>query len=161
VLVIGVGSLVRTDDAVGRVVVDRLKDLALPGVEVASLHQLTPEVGARLAGRRLVVFVDAAVDVDGLTVTPLATDASGRLVTHHLGAAGLLRLAADLGWAPDAAALVRVPASNLGIGTELSPAAAGLVDGAVAEVRALVDDAAVGRGGRAGRADGGGPAVGQ
>jgi hypothetical protein len=92
-------------------------------------------------------------------VTPLATDASGRLVTHHLGAAGLLRLAADLGWAPDAAALVRVPASDLGIGTELSPAAAGARRRAVAEVRALVDDAAVGRGGRAGP-DGGGPAVG-
>lgn len=151
-LVVGVGSLVRTDDAAGRVVAERIEDLALPGVEVASLHQLTPEVAARLAGRRLVVFVDAAVDVDGLTVAPLATDASGRLVTHHLGAAGLLRLAADLGWAPDAAALVRVPASDLGIGTALSAAAAALVDEAVAAVRALVSDGGVG----AGRADGGG-----
>jgi hydrogenase maturation protease len=138
VLVIGVGSLVRTDDAAGRVVVERVDDLALPGVEVASLHQLTPEVAARLAGRRLVVVVDAAVDVAEVTVTPLATDASGRLVTHHLGAAGLLRLAADLGWAPAAAALVRVPASDLGIGTELSPAASARVDTAVAEVRALI-----------------------
>jgi hydrogenase maturation protease len=139
VLVIGVGSLVRTDDAAGRVVAEQVDDLALPGVEVASLHQLTPEVAARLAGRRLVVFVDAAVDVAEVTVTPLATDASGRLVTHHLGAAGLLRLAADLGWAPAAATLVRVPASDLGIGTELSSAAAALVATAVAEVRSLID----------------------
>jgi hydrogenase maturation protease len=138
VLVIGVGSPVRTDDAAGRVVAEQVGLLGLPGVEVASLHQLTPEVAARLAGRRLVVFVDAAVDVAEVTVTPLAIDASGRLVTHHLGAAGLLRLAADLGWAPDAATLVRVPASDLGIGTELSPAAATLVDTAVAKVRALV-----------------------
>jgi hydrogenase maturation protease len=160
VLVIGVGSLVRTDDAAGRVVAERIDDLSLSGVEVASLHQLTPEVAPRLAGRRLVVFVDAAVDVDGLTVTPLAIDASGRLVTHHLGAAGLLRLAAELGWAPDAAVLVRVPASDLAIGTELSPEAAGLVDGAVAEVRALIVEEAVGRGRPTGRADGVGPAVG-
>jgi hydrogenase maturation protease len=138
VLVIGVGSLVRSDDAVGRVVAEQVAALALPGVEVASVHQLTPEVAAQVAGRRLVVFVDAAVDATELTVTPLATDASGRLVTHHLGAAGLLRRAADLGWAPDAAALVRVPASDLGIGTELSAAAAALVDPAVAQVRTLV-----------------------
>lgn len=84
------------------------------------------------------VFVDAAVDVDELTVTPLATDASGRLTTHHLGAAGLLRLAADLDWAPDAAALVRVPASDLGIGTELSPVADDRVYDAVRRVAELV-----------------------
>jgi hydrogenase maturation protease len=137
VLVIGVGSLVRTDDAAGRVVAERVAALGLPGVEVASVHQLTPEVAAQLAGRRLVVVVDAAVDVAEVTVTRLATDASGRLTTHHLGAAGLLRLAADLGWAPDAAALVRIPASDLGIGTELSPAATERVETAVGEVRAL------------------------
>jgi hydrogenase maturation protease len=138
VLVIGVGSLVRRDDAAGRVVVEQVDALGLPGVEVASVHQLTPEVAAQLGGRRLVVFVDAAVDATEVTVTPLATDASGRLVTHHLGAAGLLRLAGDLGWAPEAATLVRVPASDLGIGTELSAASAALVDTAVAQVRILV-----------------------
>jgi hydrogenase maturation protease len=139
---------VRTDDAAGRVVADRVAALGRPDVEVASVHQLTPEVAPRLAGRRLVVFVDAAVDTAEVRVQPLATDASGRLVSHHLGPSGMLTLAAELGWAPQAAALVSVPASDLAIGTELSGDAAGRVEQAVAEVLALVgqvDGAAAGR----------------
>jgi hydrogenase maturation protease len=132
---------VRSDDAAGRVVADRVAALGRPDVEVASVHQLTPEVAARLAGRRLVVFVDAAVDTADVRVQPLATDASGRLVSHHLGPSGMLALAAELGWGPQAAALVSVPASDLAIGTQLSAAAEARVDQALGEVLALVDQA--------------------
>ena len=44
VLVIGVGSELRRDDAVGRRVVERLETDGLGAVEVRSLHQLTPEL---------------------------------------------------------------------------------------------------------------------
>jgi hydrogenase maturation protease len=136
--VIGIGSLVRSDDAAGRVVAERIAAVGHPDVEVVSLHQLTPEVAPRLAGRRLVVFVDAAVDTTAVTTRPLATDGSGRLVSHHLGPAGILALAGELGWAPAAAVLVSVPASDLAIGTELSAAAAERVEEAIAAVLALV-----------------------
>ena len=137
-LVVGVGSLLRTDDAVGRVVADRVEELALPGVEVASVHQLTPELAPSFAGRRLVVVVDAAVDVDRVTVSPIGIDGSGALMTHHLGPAGLLSVAAKLGWRPDHAVAVRVPATDLAVGTEVSAAGEAFVATALEEVLALV-----------------------
>ena len=137
-VVIGIGSPLRRDDAVGHAVVDALAACDLEDVELVSVHQLTPEVAAVCAGRRRVVFVDAAVDTDELSVSELSTDASGRLLTHHLGAAGLLGLAAGLGWAPAAANLVRIPVSDLGIGTGLSPATEALVPVAVERIVALL-----------------------
>lgn len=141
-LVIGVGSLLRTDDAVGRVVADRVAAEVEAGrlsdVEVMSVHQLTPELAPEVAGRRLVVVVDAAVDVRELTVSALEIDGSGQLMTHHLGPAGLLAFAAKLGWRPERAVSVRIPAGDLGIGTELSPAGRELTDAAVDTVLALL-----------------------
>jgi len=138
VLVIGVGSLLRTDDAVGRVVADRLEALHLDDVEVASVHQLTPELAPSFDRRRLVVIVDAAVDVSELTVSPIEIDRSGELMTHHLGPAGLLSFAAKLGWRPERAVAVRIPVRDLEIGTELSGEGAALVEQALTEVRALL-----------------------
>lgn len=137
-LVIGVGSLLRTDDAVGRVVVERVEALHLDDVEVASVHQLTPELAPGLAGRRLVVVVDAAVDVDHVSVSPIEIDASGELMTHHLGPAGLLSFAAKLGWRPQRAVAVRIPVRDLEVGTELSRQGTALVEQALTEVLALV-----------------------
>jgi hydrogenase maturation protease len=138
VLVIGVGSLLRTDDAVGREVADRLEAMALDGVEVLSLHQLTPEIAPVAADRDLVVIVDAAVDVTDLTVTELEIDTSGTLMTHHLGPAGLLSFGAKLGWQPRRAVSVSVPVHDLDVGTEVSAAGAVLVDAAVTEVLGLI-----------------------
>jgi hydrogenase maturation protease len=137
--VVGVGSLLRADDAVGRVVADAVAALGRDDIEVVSVHQLTPELAPSFAGRELVVFVDAGVDVDAVAVVPLATDGSGRLLTHHLGPAGMLAFAASLGLAPRRAVAISVPVADLGIGTELSPVALGNVEVAVQQVTALVD----------------------
>lgn len=138
ILVIGIGSPLRRDDAVGHAVVAALGERDLDGLDAVSVHQLTPEVAAALAGRELVVFVDAAVDTERLVVARLDTDASGRLLTHHLGAAGLLDLAAGLGWSPASAALVRVPVEDLGIGTGLSAFCQAQVEPAVHAVLDLL-----------------------
>lgn len=141
-LVIGVGSLLRTDDAVGRVVADRVAARVEAGrltdVEVMSVHQLTPELAPEVADRRLVVVVDAAVDVTELTVSELEIDGSGQLMTHHLGPAGLLAFAAKLGWRPRRAVSVRIPARDLAIGTELSPTGRELTEAAFDTVLELV-----------------------
>jgi hydrogenase maturation protease len=120
VLVVGVGSELRCDDAVGRHVVARIADRGLAGVEVLGVHQLAPELAADLDGRALVVFVDAAVDVGTVTVRPVSA-ASASASSHHLDPAGLLRLAEVLGWAPRQALAVHVPVHDLRLGTELSP----------------------------------------
>lgn len=137
-LVIGVGSLLRTDDAVGRVVADRLAALHLDDVEVVSVHQLTPELAPEFAGRRLVVLVDAAVDTDAVSVRPIEIDDSGELMTHHLGPAGLLSFAARLGWRPEGAVAVRIPVRDLAVGTALSRQGEALVEQALTEVLVLV-----------------------
>jgi hypothetical protein len=84
--------------------------------------------------------VDAAVDVDVgvVSVSPIEIDASGELMTHHLGPGGLLSFAAKLGWRPARAVAVRIPVRELGMGTELSAQGAALVEQALTEVLALV-----------------------
>jgi hydrogenase maturation protease len=63
VLIIGYGSPIRGDDAIGPLVADRLQNEVLPdGVDVISRHILTAELVADLVEHDRVVFLDAAVD---------------------------------------------------------------------------------------------------
>lgn len=62
-LVIGYGSPIRGDDALGPLVADRLEEEQLPGeVEVMSRHILTAELVADLMDKDRVIFLDAAVE---------------------------------------------------------------------------------------------------
>ncbi len=63
-LIIGYGSPIRGDDALGPLAADRLEGRDLPaGVEVMSRHVLTAELVADLADKDRVIFLDAAVDL--------------------------------------------------------------------------------------------------
>lgn len=128
ILVIGVGSELRRDDAAGRRTIELLPaalgpDLATD-VELRSVHQLTPELAADATGRRLVVVVDAAVDTTAVGTRTVVADPAVGALSHHLDAAALLRLTGVLGAPPDELVTVAVPARDLGLGTELSPATA-------------------------------------
>ena len=120
-LVVGYGSDLRGDDAAGRRVAEALAERGLAGVEVRSATQLTPELADELGGRR-VVFVDATVSEHTVVVRELEAAPPAGPVSHHVDPGGLLELASLLGASPRAAWLVHVPASDLGLGTELSPA---------------------------------------
>jgi hydrogenase maturation protease len=62
-LIIGYGSPIRGDDAIGPLAADRLENSDLPlDVEVMSRHVLTAELVADLADKDRVIFLDAAVD---------------------------------------------------------------------------------------------------
>jgi hydrogenase maturation protease len=139
VLVLGIGSELRSDDAAGRHVAERIGRLARPGVETRSVHQLTPELATDLVGRRLVVLVDADVEVDTVTVRHLShAPATAGAMTHHLDPAALLGLVDLFGPRPDAVVQVGIPVHDLELGTELSPATAVAVEDAVEQVRSLV-----------------------
>jgi hydrogenase maturation protease len=58
-LVIGYGSPVRGDDGLGWRAADRLRERALPEVEILTVHQLTPELAEDLSRADLAVFIDA------------------------------------------------------------------------------------------------------
>lgn len=129
-LVIGYGNDLRSDDGAGRVVAERIEDLALDGVRVISRSQLTPEMSLDLADARRAVFVDASVDATGFTAREVTPGSAGGVMTHHGDPGTLLALAADEGHLPEAT-LLEIPAANLGMGFELSPATAVGVEAAV------------------------------
>jgi hydrogenase maturation protease len=140
VLVLGVGSELRSDDAAGRVVADAVAGLELPGVEARAVHQLTPELAVDVAGRRLVVLVDAAVGIDEVVVSPVEVRAGNGVMTHHLDVASLLGLASLVGDPPAEVVTVAVPAHDLSLGTELSAETMVAVDVALGELRRLLSD---------------------
>jgi hydrogenase maturation protease len=96
--VIGYGNTLRGDDGSGWRVAAALEALALPQLEVATVHQLTPELAARIASADAVVFVDAC---NGAVRQPLALEAlqAGAPLapfSHQLSPRALLQLSKQL-----------------------------------------------------------------
>lgn len=136
-LVVGIGSLLRRDDAVGRVVADRIAARRYPGVRVESVTQLVPELAGAMTAVDRVVFVDAALDVDEVAAVRLEASASGT-TSHHLDPAALMALTASVGGPVPEAHVVRVPVSDLGLGEGLSIEAEAASAAAVDLIAALV-----------------------
>ena len=136
VLVVGVGSDLRRDDGVGRVVAEDIEERMLPGVVVRSVTQLVPELAEAMVAVDRVIFVDAALDIAEVTVMrpePGRSDAG----SHHGDAGSLLALAGLIGGPVPEAYVVSVPVADLGLGTGLTPACrsrVGLVVDTVAEL---------------------------
>jgi hydrogenase maturation protease len=156
ILVVGVGSELRSDDAAGRRVADAIMALDPPDVAVLSVHQLTPELAAELADRRLVIVIDASVDVTAVQVRPVGALATTGATSHHLGVPALVAMSELLGAAPTAVQLIALPVSDLGIGGQLSATTSDAVDRAVDLVTEMIAtelaEAIHGRGARAPRA---------
>jgi hydrogenase maturation protease len=150
VLVVGVGSELRRDDGAGRHVAETIARVAPAGVESRSVHQLAPELAVELVGRRLVLIVDAAVDVTEVTVRSVelvAAEAGGTgVMTHHLDPAALVGLAALFGPPPDEVVVVSLPVRDLGIGTGLSSWALEAADRAALDVLERCSHALAGEG---------------
>jgi hydrogenase maturation protease len=135
VLVLGVGSELRRDDAAGHHVVRAVAAAGLPAVEACSVHQLTPELAVALADRRLVVIADADVDVDTVRVTAVRPrSGSTGAMTHHLDPAALAGLATLFGEPPGELLVVSVPVHDLRLGNGLSTATLEAAEHAAAEV---------------------------
>ena len=108
------------------------------GVEVRSVAQLTPELALDIAGRRRVVFVDASVDADTVSVEPVAVGHSdGGVMTHHGEPASLLALVDHVGDRPAEALVISIPATDLGLGFCLSEPTRQAVDEAVGLIVAM------------------------
>lgn len=147
-LVVGCGNDLRSDDRAGREVATRVEALALDGVVVRSVTQLVPELAVDVGRAHAVVFVDASVEVEQLTVTgldaaPPAAERSpspGGRSTHHATPASLVRLAKQLGGAaPGSVTVVAIPAHDFGFGEMMTATTSAAVDDAVELVRALAD----------------------
>jgi hydrogenase maturation protease len=137
VLVLGYGSDLRGDDAAGRRAAEAVEARGLDGVQVRSVQQLLPEHAAEVAGRRLVLFVDASTADVEVAVRRLAPEPPRWNLTHHLRPEAVLGLAAAVGTPPEAALLVTVPATDVGLGTGLSHKTRAAVAAAVERVVSL------------------------
>jgi hydrogenase maturation protease len=133
--VIGYGNDLRSDDGAGRWVADQIEARDLPGVVVRSASQLTPELALEIAGRDVVVFVDADVDVSELTIRAVEAKSSGaQTMTHHGDPGALLALVSAVGEEPRRAHVVSIPATNLEMGLAMTGATRAAAEAAVGEV---------------------------
>jgi hydrogenase maturation protease len=106
-LIIGFGSLLRGDDAVGPLAAERLRELCPdPNVEIRAVHQLTPELVEAVSRTTRVIFIDASVQGEPgeIRERPITAEiAAGTAFTHHVSPEGLLAAARTLyGKAPEA-----------------------------------------------------------
>lgn len=126
-LVLGWGNPGRGDDALGPLLVERLmaqaSDLVGDGMlEGLTDFQLQVEHALDLAGRRHVLFVDAARDLrEPLAVRVLAPHPAPTPFTHALAPEALLHVAGQLhGHAPPPATLLALRARRFEFGAPLS-----------------------------------------
>ena len=138
-LIIGYGNDLRTDDGAGRWVAAQIEAMELPGAEVRSLPQLTPELSLEVAGREVVVFVDASVDATAVTVQLVDAVPTGpKTMTHHGDPATLLSLVPTVGALPQRAYVVSIPATNLEMGLELTATTQAAASEAVGQIVGLL-----------------------
>jgi hydrogenase maturation protease len=91
----GYGNRSRSDDGVGWFVVDRLQELALPGVELLTSHQLEVDHAEIISRFDAVVFVDAAIPQSPLAIsrTVVKPNFQSHAVAHYLTPGDVLELA--------------------------------------------------------------------
>lgn len=93
VLIVGYGNPLRGDDGLGWHAAERLRELDLPGTEVLTVHQLTPELAEDLSRVDLALFIDAR---EGGEPGSWRAEAVGsgadtsQAFTHHATPAGLI-----------------------------------------------------------------------
>lgn len=139
-LVFGWGNASRGDDALGPLLVERLRALALPGVECLDDYQLQPEHALDLIGRERVLFVDAGLTCtapfEATTLTP-QRDAS--FSSHAMSPAALLQAYVDVqGTAPPPATLLAIRGERFELGEPLSEAARLNLEAALTWARAFL-----------------------
>ena len=124
-LVFGWGNASRGDDALGPLCIERLRALALPGVECLDDYQLQPEHALDLIGRTRVLSVDASLDgAAPFSVSPLQPQRDASFSSHAMSPAALLQAYVDVQRsAPPPATLLAIRGERFGLGEPMSEAA--------------------------------------
>jgi hydrogenase maturation protease len=121
-LIIGYGSLIRGDDAVGQLMAAALGE-RIAGAEVIRCTQLTPELAEPISRADAVVFIDASAEGEpgSIRLTALQPEKNGGAFTHHLTPSSLLGAAADLYGRAPSAWLIAVAGASFEYGSAPSP----------------------------------------
>jgi len=142
-LIIGYGSPIRGDDAIGPLAADALEASPLPeGVTVISRHILTAELTEDIAAADRVIFLDATVEGEPgeVQVRRLAADATAlSSMAHFLDPRELLAWAQTLYQREPAAYLVSAAGLTFDYANyALSPTASAALQPMLERVRALI-----------------------
>ena len=133
ILILGIGNTLRQDDGVGYRLAEQAAALKLPDVESRSVHQLTPELAAEIAGASLVLFIDARIspgqgqavgpeaDPTRVLLEPVNPSPEFWTCPHTATPANLMALAIWLYKANPKALALTIRAANLDLGEGLSP----------------------------------------
>ncbi len=143
ILIIGYGSPIRGDDALGPLVADRLEQDGVPAdVAVIARHILTAELVADLAVVDQAIFLDAAVDLEpgAVRCQPLIpTTSPASSMAHFLDPRELLGWCAALyGHAPDSVLITGGGASFDYADYRLSPGGEMTLTAMLAQARRLI-----------------------
>ncbi|MGD9835969.1 MAG: hydrogenase maturation protease [Piscinibacter sp.] len=132
-LVFGWGNASRGDDALGPAFVERLRSLALPGVECLDDYQLQPEHALDLIGRERVLFVDAGLACAApFEASPLQPGRDASFSSHAMSPAALLQAYVDVhGSAPPPATLLAIRGERFELGEPMSASATANLDAAL------------------------------
>jgi hydrogenase maturation protease len=138
-IIIGYGNPLRSDDALGWRVADRLRETVRdPEVEILTLHQLTPELMETLSHADRAIFVDAAAEgVPGAILVRAVQPGPARAAFTHSATPEALLAGAQLlyGHAPQAV-LYSVPGADFSLGERLSETVEARLDELVAAILA-------------------------
>ncbi len=126
-LLIGVGNSLRGDDGVGAWIAARVGDRAPGRFDLKETMALLPELAAELVGREQVVFVDADLQAQKVSLQPVS---SQRDALHHVTPSTVVTLAKVLGFCGEAW-VCHVPVSALEPGEGLSRQALAAAERAV------------------------------
>ncbi len=121
-LVIGCGNPLREDDGVGWRAAELLeRKLPAGAAEIIQCHQLTPELAAGFEDAAVVVFLDAACDLEPGAVSTVPVRAEGALVwSHYLTPGQLLTVSEQLGRKAPPAFLIRGGIERMDLGEGLT-----------------------------------------
>jgi hydrogenase maturation protease len=139
-LVLGFGNRSRRDDGAGWEVVERLREMTPPKVELQAVHQLDLAMAETVSEFDLVIFVDAAVP-NGLPFVSrevVKPQGNANAASHFVTPSDLITVCATLYGRPPEAMLFTIPARDLNFGEHLSPRAEADARSVAGEIAALI-----------------------
>lgn len=127
-LIIGIGNEYRTDDAAGILAVRKLKQLAIPGVDIAENCGDGMELIEQWNGRKKVILIDAVLSGSppgtihrlNANSTELKSD-SFRFSSHLFSVQDAIYLSSSLGTLPENFIILGIEARSMENGRQLSP----------------------------------------
>lgn len=130
ILVFGWGNPARGDDALGPLFVERIEALKLPDIDCLTDFQLQVEHALDLAGRQLVLFVDASLATEPpFTLNPVAPARNTHFSSHALSPEAVLQVYAELhDQEPPATFQLAIRGKTFELGSGLSAAARSNLD---------------------------------